>query len=307
MTLKTTSRALRTDDDWWRIRDFILDTYPITPPGSVWENRRWEGWRFHRERPVPVRDLNQVIRIWESGGRIVGAAHPEDRGDAHLQVHPDFRHLESDMFAWAENRLSLPSEDGKSRTITTFAFDYDSLRQRILLDRGWDRLADGGAARHLRLGDQHLPPTPRIDGYTLRSTRASDPTVAQRMADIINAGFNTDFHTATAVDTFMTKSPTFSHDLNLVAETADGSFVAHVGGTYDERNRRGIVEPVCTDPAHRRRGLARALAFEVISRFKELGATDVVVDTGDDDSADAFYESVGFTEAYQGNVWRKTW
>lgn len=303
----TTSRALRNYDDWWRIREFILDTYPITPTGFIWENRRWEGWRFHQERPVPVRRLREVIRIWESNGRIVGAAHPEGNGDVHLQVHPDFRFLEWAMYEWAEDRLSLPNPDGNGRTITTFAYDYDSLRQRVLLERGWEQLADGGATRHLRLGDQYLEPTPRIDGYTLRATRASDPSVAQRMADVINAGFNTDLHTATALDTFMTKSPTFAHDLNLVAESPDGSFAAHVGGTYDERNRRGLVEPVCTDPAHRRRGLAKALVFEVISRFRKLGAADVYVDTGDNEPADAFYESAGFTESYHGNVWGKTW
>lgn len=307
MILKTTSRALRTEDDWWRIRDFILDAYPITPTGFAWENRRWEGWRFHRERPVPVRVLSQVIRIWESGGHIVGAAHPEGRGDAHLQVHPDFRHLESDMLAWAENRLSLPGEDGKSRTITTFAFDYDSRRRRTLLDRGWKRLESGGMTRHLRLGNQHLEPAPHIDGYLLRSTLSSDRNIALRMTDVINAGFSTDVHTATALDSFMTNSPTFDHNLNLVAEIPDGSFAAHVGGTYDERNHRGIVEPVCTDPRHRRRGLAQALVLEVLTRFKRRGATDVFVDTGDDDSANTFYESAGFTEAYHGNVWRKTW
>ena len=307
MTPFTTSRALRTDDDWWRIRDFILDTYPITPTGFIWENRRWEGWRFHRERPVPVRRLREVTRIWESSSKIVGVAHPEGRGEVHLQVHPDFRHLEPDMFAWAEEHLSVPGKEGTGRTITTFAFDYDSPRQRVLTDRGWSRLDSGGMTRHLRLGDQHLDPTPHIDGYVLRSTRASDRNVAQRMADVINAGFNTDIHSATEIHTFMTKSPTFSHDLNLVAEIPDGTFAAHVGGTYDERNRRGIVEPVCTDPGHRRRGLAQALVSETISRFKELGATDVVVDTGDDPSANAFYESAGFTEAYHGNAWRKTW
>lgn len=307
MTPSTTSRALRTDDDWWRIRDFILETYAITPTGFIWENRRWEGWRFHRERQVPVRRLREVIRIWESSNRIVGAAHPEGRGDVHLQVHPDFRHLEPDMFAWAEERLSLPGEHGRGRTITTFAFDYDSPRKRVLADRGWARLKSGGMTRHLRLGDQYLEPTPHIDGYVLRSTRLGDRDIAQRMADVINAGFNTDIHSATELHTFMTKSPTFSHDLNLVAETSDGTFAAHVGGTYDERNRRGIVEPVCTDPHHRRRGLARALILEAFQRFKGLGATDVFVDTGDDAAANAFYESAGFTEAYQGSVWRKTW
>lgn len=301
----TTSRALRTDDDWWRIRDFILDMYAITPTGFIWENRRWEGWRFHRERPVPVRRLREVIRIWESDGRIVGVAHPEGRGDVHLQVHPNFRHLESDMYAWAEDRLSFPTRDETGRTITTFAFDYDSPRRRLLVEQGWEQLDSGGMTRRLRLGDQYLQPAPEIDGYELRSTRSGDRDVAQRMADVINAGFGTDVHTASAIDTFMTNSPTFNHDLNLVAEIADGTFVAHVGGTYDERNRRGIVEPVCTDPGHRRHGLARALVFDVLSRFKGLGATDVVVDTGDDDAANEFYESVGFTEAYHGNVWRK--
>ena len=303
----TTSRALRNDNDWWRIRDFILDTYPITPVGFIWENRRWEGLRFHQERPVPVRRLRELVRIWESDGRIVGAAHPEGQGDVHLQVHPDFRHLEPAMYEWAENRLSLPSQDGRGRAITTFVFDYDSLRQRVLLERGWEQLAAGGATRHLRLGDQCVQPTPRIDGYTLRSTRVSDPNIAQRMADVINAGFNTDLHTATALNTFMTKSPTFTHGLNLVAENPDGSFAAHVGGTYDEHNRRGIIEPVCTHPNHRRQGLARALILELFHRFKTLGVTDVYVDTGDDESANAFYESAGFTESYHGTVWGKTW
>jgi hypothetical protein len=256
---RTSSRALRTDDDWWRIREFIMNTYPITPVGFVWENRRWEGWRFHRERPVPVRRFRELVRIWESGGRIVGAVHPEDRGDVHLQIHPDFRHLEPAMYSWAEDRLSVPADNGRGRSITTFAFDYDSPRQRVLTERGWKRLEAGGMVRHLRLGDQHIPATPRIDGYVLRSTRSTDLDVAQRMAEVINAGFSTDVHTAAALHTFMTRSPTFRHDLNLVAEIADGAFVAHVGGTHDERNRRGIVEPVCTDPRHRRHGLAQAL------------------------------------------------
>ncbi|MFV9672900.1 MAG: GNAT family N-acetyltransferase [Acidimicrobiia bacterium] len=307
MTPSTTSRAFRVDDDWWRIRDFILDTYRITPVGFLWENRRWEGWRYHREQPVPVRRLHEVIRIWESSGRIVGVANPEGRGEICLQVHPDFRHLESDMLAWAEDRLARPGEDGKGQTIATFTFDYDSPRQQVLIDRGWNRLESGGMTRHLHLGDQHLQPTPQIDGYVLRSTRSSDRNVAQRMADVLDVGFGRDTHSATELHTFMAKSPTFRHDLNLIAETSNGSFAAHVGGTYDERNRRGIIEPVCTDPRHRRRGLAQALILEMFQRFKDIGVTDVFVDTGDDEAANDLYESAGFTEAYHGNIWRKTW
>ena len=39
----------------------------------------------------------------------------------------------------------------------------------------------------------------------------------------------------------------------------DGSFAAYVGIPYDEANRRGIYEPVCTHPDHQRQGLARRI------------------------------------------------
>lgn len=124
---------------------------------------------------------------------------------------------------------------------------------------------------------------PRIDRYVPRSTSASDRNVTQRMADVVNAGFGTDTHSATERHAFMTTSPTFSHDLSHIAETSDGSFAAHVGGTYDDRHRRGIIESVYTNSRHRRCGAAQALIFEVFQRFRDIGVTDVFVDNADDE------------------------
>jgi ribosomal protein S18 acetylase RimI-like enzyme len=127
----------------------------------------------------------------------------------------------------------------------------------------------------------------------------------QRIADVLNAAFNRTFHTAEEFYAFASRAPSFRYDLHLVAEAPDGSFAAHVGVTYDEVNRRGIYEPVCTHPDHRRHGLARTLMFEGWHRLKRLGASDVYVATGDDLAANELYESVGFTEAYKGCIWRK--
>lgn len=304
---KVTSRALRTEHDWWRVRAFIIDTYPMTPTGQNWEHRRWEGYRFHRERPVAIRRFRETVRIWESDGRIVGVANPEGTGDVHLQVHQGFRHLESEMLAWGEEHLSVSTDDAAGRTIHTFAYDYDTQRRRVLEARGWERLDTGLVARRLRLSAVQPPPTPRVGGYVLRPTSPDDSDLAQRMADVLNAGFERSFHTAKEYANFMEKAPVFSHDLNLVAETPDGTFAAHVGCNFDEQNLMGFYEPVCTHPDHRRRGLAQALMVEGLHRFKSLGATDVYVETGDDPAANALYDSVGFTEAYRGNTWRKTW
>ncbi|MEN8113493.1 MAG: GNAT family N-acetyltransferase [Actinomycetota bacterium] len=304
---RTTSRTLRSEADWWRVRDFIIETYPVIPTGQNWEHRRWEGYRFHRDRPISIRRFREIVRIWESSGRIVGVVNPENGGDLHLQVHPGFRHLEPEMLAWGEERLSVPTDDGKARTIHTFAYAYDTVRRRNLAERGWQRLDIGWAARRLRLGAFDPPQTPAIEGYLLRPTSLDDPDLAQRMADVLNAGFGRATHSAKEYATFMAKAPIFSHDLNLVAETSDGSFAAHVGCNFDEQNHVGFFEPVCTHPQHRRKGLARALMLEGLQRFKAIGTTDVYVETGDDPAANALYDSVGFTEAYRGSVWRRTW
>ena len=102
-------------------------------------------------------------------------------------------------------------------------------------------------------------------------------------------------------------APLFRKDLHLVAVAPDGSFAAHVGMTYDEANRRGLYEPVCTHPDHRRHGLAQALMFEGMHRIKALGARQLTVETGDALAANRLYESLGFTEAYQAYPWRKAW
>ncbi len=99
-----TSRPYRDDADFWRIRQLCLDTYPIAPIGWNWEIRRWEGQRFHDPDPAPDPRWPTWIRLWETGeGSLVGVANPEGRlGEAFLQLHPDYRHLEAEMLSWCE-------------------------------------------------------------------------------------------------------------------------------------------------------------------------------------------------------------
>jgi len=231
--------------------------------------------------------------------------HPEGEGDAHLELHPDYRYIEEDVIVWAEGHLAVPTEDAQQRQLHIFVFEYDSPRRRLLQKRGYEETANAGAIRRLRFGSRPLPEPVMAKGYSLRATCPGDESDYQRIADVLNAGFNRTCHTAAEYRTFVAMSPSFCHDLNLVAEAPHGSFAAHVGVTYDESNRRGIVEPVCTHPEHRRQGLARGLMLEGLHRLKALGASDVYVGTGDSVPANELYESVGLTEVYKGYTWRK--
>jgi mycothiol synthase len=310
-----TDRPFEGEADWQRVRSLLIETFPITGPGFNWDFRRWDGWRFHREHTEIPPEWSNRMHVWETAqGRLVGLVHPEGSRDAYIELHPDFRFLEEEMLAWAEEHLSAPAEDLGQRCLSTFAFEHDAPRLRLLKKHGFEKLSESGCLRRTYFGDAPLPAVEMDPGYRLRTTRPGDEEEYQRMADMLNAGFNRTFHTALEYRNFVNHSPSFRHDLNLVADTCpgcecqgapDGTFAAHVAVNYDEANRWGIFEPVCTHPAHRRHGLASSLMLEGMHRLKALGARGGSVDTGDAIPANALYDSAGFTEAYMGYYWRK--
>lgn len=305
-TQRIMSRPIHGEDDFWQVRSLLLETYPITPPDFNWDIRRWDGSFFHHDEPGWDPRWNKQVRLWETeDGRLVGAVHPDGGGDAFLQLHPDYCHLEEEMIAWAEDHLATPTEDGKQRQLHIFAYEYDSPRRRLLEQRAYEKMPWGGVIRRLRLGNKPLPQPVMAEGYTLRTTRSGDNDDCERVASLFNAAFNRDCHTAKEICSFWAASPSYRRDLELVAEAPDGSLAALAGMIYEEVNRFGLFEPVCTHPDHRRMRLASALMFEGLHRVKALGAVEVYVATGDMVPANRLYESVGFTEVYQGYTWRK--
>ncbi|MFN8529969.1 MAG: GNAT family N-acetyltransferase [Anaerolineae bacterium] len=300
-----THRPFSGDEDWWRIRQLLIETTPITPIEWNWEIRRWDGWRYHNPDSNLTPEWSRRIHLWETAsGKLVGVVHPEGKGDVFLELHPDYRSLQEEMFAWAEEHLSIEMQDMGTQ-IETFVWDYDAPRRRVLRHRGWEPAGWSGVVRRLRFGGQALPPVTVDKGYRLRTVHTADRDDCQRIAHLLNAAFGRSFHSAEEVYTFVTQSPSYRTDLDLVAEAPDGSLAALVGVTYDEINQRAIFEPVCTHPLHRRHGLARSLMFEGMHRARALGALEITVATGDDLAANELYDSIGFTEAYTGRGWKK--
>lgn len=299
------ARPLRDDADFWHMRALLIDTTPITPIGLNWDMRRLDGSRFYGQSVEKWWLLRWYVQLWEtSDGQLAGYVLPGGAGDAHLNVHPDFRHLEPEMIDWAIAHVTAPMPDGPRLEIYTY--EYDVLRQRLLAERGFQKTEYWGMIRHMRLGQRPLAQPVVAEGYTMRTTRPDDMGECQRMADLLNAAFGRTLHNAEEYHNFCRLAPSFHPDLDLVAVAPDGSFAAYVGVPYDAANRRGIFEPVCTHPDHQRKGLAGALMQEALLRLRAMGAVDATVDTGAMVPANRFYDSMGFTEAYRGFAWHKT-
>lgn len=309
-THRVVARAFQNDEDFWRIRHLLIETYPLTGRGWNWDIRRWDGARFYDPDPTSLsEEWQRTVWLWEAvDGRLMGALNPDGPGRFCLQLRPDCREIEEEMITWAEENLAKTAPDGASHTVGIEVFEYDAPRRRILERHGYQQQPGGSVMRWMPLRGQPIPAAPLAGGYQMRCVHGEDLADCQRIADLLNAAFNRTFHNAGEFYQFARSAPAYRQDLHLVAVAPDGSFAAHVAVIYDEENRRGLFEPVCTHPQHRRKRLAQSLMFEGMRRLERLGAAEVTVETGIDMlPANALYNAIGFTEMYKSHPWQKIW
>jgi mycothiol synthase len=298
-------RSYAGESDFWRIRDFLVKTYPITPLGFNWEVRRWDGVMFYGREPGIPSEIAGHIHLWQdSNDELIGVLHPERLGEIYLFVHPDHRQLEEKMLAWVETHLG-EQEGDTHRQLVTFVYDYDSVRSCLLRERGYQATETLGVMRRLGLSEQGILGVSLPQGYQLSTTRQGDLSSAGRIADLLNDAFNRNTHIAEEHRTFSLQSPCYVGSLDLVAVDQEEQYVAYVGVAYDDVNRLGIFEPVCTHPEHRRKGLARALILEGLQRLVAMRASEAVVSTGAMEAANELYDSIGFQEKVTGRFWVK--
>jgi mycothiol synthase len=302
------SRAYRGEKDYQRVRDFLVETYGITRLHHNWCIERWDYWRYFVKPLLAELKGGQPwngtdIRLWETEeGQLVGVAHPEDPGQAFLQIHPDYRHLEDEMAAWAEQHLAVPTKDGKSRVLNLWGYDYDAERHAVLARRGYQGPVHIGYKRR-RAMDKPIPEVEIPEGYTVQSLRANND-LKLRCA-VSSAAFGPPAM-STEVYRSLQTAPAYRLDHDLVAVAPDGAFVSFCIVWFDAVNRIGMFEPVGTHSDHRQRGLGKAVMCEGLRRLAALGATIAYVGVGGDNvAANRLYESVGFTEFDRECRWQK--
>ncbi len=67
--------------------------------------------------------MAERVHVWETAypepgvgvvGKLVAVVHPEGSGDAHFEIHPDYRtDIEESMLLWAEEHLARPNSEGR--------------------------------------------------------------------------------------------------------------------------------------------------------------------------------------------------
>jgi GNAT superfamily N-acetyltransferase len=239
---------------------------------------------------------------------------PEGAGEAHLQVHPDWRTatLDEAMLTAAEERLAIAGEDGR-RTLRVFADAADAERHAVLARRGYRRVEGPGHAewQHRRPLDASLPERDVVaTGYTVRALGDGLELLERCYAS--GLGFHDD-DIAVARDNrdrpdwyrHVQSAPLYRRDLDIVAVAADGSIAAFCTAWFDDVSRTAYLEPVATVPAHRRRGLARAVIVEALHRLRSMGCLVAFVG-GYSEAANALYGAIMGPEHDVAEPWERT-
>ena len=94
-------------------------------------------------------------------------------------------------------------------------------------------------------------------------------------------------------------SPHETHDYDIIIEDENGEYVCYSGMWWVPENQLAYMEPLCTHPDHRRKGLAAAALTLHYRRMKALGATHM---TG---GSDPFYERIGYGKGFHWTFWKK--
>ncbi len=281
--------------DFQVLRAFLLARARDVPPSGLWDARMADG---AYAGPVDA-DVLVRTRMFEAPpGRLAGALLSQGDAEIHPQLHPTSRRFESHLIARGE-AIGRELGDEHARVL---CWADDEFRRSLLRHAGYEATERWCSVYRRPLDADLAPEATWPAGYSLRTTRATDD---EALAVLLNRAFERTRHTSHEVRRFRGHAPSFRPELDLVAEASDGSLAAYVAVAWIDGRTPSQLEPVCTAPHHRRRGLARALILEAMQRAAAKGATALEVGTNDAPAAHALYHAVGFEEIRRGTFWRK--
>jgi predicted N-acetyltransferase YhbS len=270
-------------------------------PGNRDGNFFLPTWEYMLTHPYFKDGLLDKFGVWEDEGRIVGVVHPESvPAEAFFEIRPDYPQLKAEMLSFAEEHGGGKGPDGRM-CVLAFINDFDMGFEALAKSRGFEIFPAPSRPMAQLPIPRPFPPVTIPEGFRLQSL-ADDNNLAQ-ITRVLWRGFN---HGDEPPDESladrrkMQSAPHYRKDLNIVAVAPDGNYVSYAGLWFEDVNKFAYVEPICTDPDYRRRGLAKAAILEGIRRCGELGATVAYVG-----STLPIYQNIGFKKLHTCNCWRK--
>ena len=229
-------------------------------------------------------------QLWLEGEHIVAFCFSENPvSDVYFSLRPGYEALAPEMIDYAQR--AMPRPEGKHRLVLfgAQAALIEAARQAGYEQRGgWaERVYD-----FTRPLDHPLP-----EGYRF----APHPHDPVKISKCCWYGFENDGPWGGNGEAVLhiLRAPHATPERSVAIEDMRGEYVCYAGMWWVPESGLAYLEPLCTLPEHRRKGLAAAAMSELYRQLAPLGATHM---TG---GGDPFYAALGFEPIVQWQFWEK--
>ena len=258
-------------------------------------NWNWARFEWMYGHPEFDQSALDAIGLWTDSGKVVGAAiYDMYFGEAFCAVLPGYEDLYPEVLQHAWN--DLKDENGLGIAVC----DGSNDEKAALLQSGFLPAEQTETVMSLDL--DHGFEAALSTGYTIREIDPYEETDA--VLWLFWQGFDhgddrAEFEKEEQPECF--GRPHFRKELSLTAVDEQGVPAAYASLWFMEGTDYAYVEPVCTVPQHRGKGLAKALLYEAFSRAAKLGAKKAYVISDME-----FYEKLGFRKTFRYTFfWKK--
>lgn len=249
-----------------------------------------------------------TIKVWRSSSdldsEIIAVSHRGSAGNYHIEIHPDYKNMEKELFSQIEDFERTNPANERNR-MYMYTVDPDLARIRHLTEMGYE---DHGLHEYNYEFPADIPiPTYEIpEGFTVRPLLGEEDY--PEFIEIVGSVFTHcgEFMTVERMR-FMTQADFFYHDLHIVATKADGEFVGFCFYRFDPLTKIAEVEGVGIHPDYTGLGLEKALLCEGMKNLRKkqpLLACCVEVDVLDEENQ--ILLSAGYVRSAIMNMWEKT-
>ena len=254
-----------TDADYEALCAFLT---ALNADGREHVNWNWARFEWMAEHPYFDRSLKGSIGLWADGDRLVGAAiYDMYFGEAFCGALPGYEALYGEILDYAyralrdENGLAVAICDQSAREIEeakAAGFEPTEQTETVLC-----AVLDGPPAPALPQGFSFVSLDPAKDGA--REIQWLFWRGFDHGEDL--AEFEADYEKTMRLG--LKERPHFDADLSVAAVSPEGEMTAYCCLWYQKGTDYAYVEPVCTVPAFRGRGLGGAVVTEALRRARE--------------------------------------
>jgi GNAT superfamily N-acetyltransferase len=292
-------RNYNREEDYERINQFLIDIYK--PKSNIgWVHPKWELMHYH---PNTEDEVLSKIGIFEIDGEIVAVVtHDGVLGEAYFLVHPQHIELKPKLIQYAEDNLGKQLENGRHQ-LTVYIQDGDRKFEKFVHRKRYktneEPVLDKLLSRFPM--NQAFPNANIPKGYRL--INLSIENNIEKLAELLHKGYELEGEVKQEeIEGYrhFQNAPNFDPTLHMVAVAPNGQYVAYCGIWYEPQNKIAYIEPVCTLPKYRNKGLGKACVVECMFRVKHYGVKEIIAGSGLE-----FFQAIGFKPQVSVNDWTR--